>query len=201
LRCALLECGRDSWNTSQRSLRKNNNQDFPLEPSRSQPTALSLAVFSATSALYQELPAFSGDLSTPPHNQTVSSRRDSRVLNPPAYGSDSELSARRTNTLYCEQTSCHLRRLKLETAGFFLVRFGWATEGASSIILRSASKPCRHTCSWIVFRSVFHRTTSPEPALLGGPYRAIDGDPRHHLGVNEMPALAAHFPIPSSGCS
>ena len=38
------------------------------------------------------------------------------------------------------------------------------------------------------------RDISRDPALLHGPDGAIDGDPRHHLGVNEMPARTAHFP-------
>lgn len=38
------------------------------------------------------------------------------------------------------------------------------------------------------------RDISRDPALLCGPDSAIDGDPCHHLGVNEMPAQAAHFP-------
>ena len=38
------------------------------------------------------------------------------------------------------------------------------------------------------------RDISADPALLHGLDRAIDGNPRHHLGMNEMPARTAHFP-------
>src|SRR5579859_8211355 len=38
------------------------------------------------------------------------------------------------------------------------------------------------------------RNVPGKPALFCGSDRAIDGDPRHELGVNEVPARAAHFP-------
>ena len=85
---------------------------------------------------------------------------------------------------------------------------GIPTDGISSTLASSSSEsydcvnacfsslqPRASTSAWISSRSSRQRSTGPASAeLLVHPHGAVEGHPRHHLGVGEVPRRAAHLP-------